>query len=61
VLAAVAQLERDIMDEKRREGIAAARANGVKFGRPQLVTDKRLTKALTLKESGVTMTRSPAD
>jgi DNA invertase Pin-like site-specific DNA recombinase len=34
VLAAVAQLERDIMDEKRRDGIAAARAKGVKFGPP---------------------------
>jgi DNA invertase Pin-like site-specific DNA recombinase len=32
VLAGVAQLERDIMDEKRRDGIAAARARGVKFG-----------------------------
>jgi DNA invertase Pin-like site-specific DNA recombinase len=55
VLAAVAQLERDIMDEKRRDGIAAARANGVKFGRPRLVSDKLLTEALALKESGVAM------
>ena len=35
VLAGVAQLERDIMDEKRRDGIAAARARNVKFGRPR--------------------------
>jgi len=55
VLAAVAQLERDIMDEKRRDGIAAARAKGIKFGRPRLVNDKLLIEALTLKESGVTM------
>src|SRR5215475_6702925 len=55
VLAAVAQLERDILDEKRRDGIAAARAKGVKFGRPRLVSDKLLTEALALKESGVTM------
>jgi DNA invertase Pin-like site-specific DNA recombinase len=55
VLAAVAQLERDIMDEKRRDGIAAARANGVKFGRPRLVSNKLLTEALVLKESGVAM------
>jgi DNA invertase Pin-like site-specific DNA recombinase len=55
VLAAVAQLERDIMDEKRRDGIAAARAKGVKFGRPRLVNDKLQTGALALKESGVTM------
>jgi DNA invertase Pin-like site-specific DNA recombinase len=55
VLAAVAQLERDIMDEKRRDGIAAARAKGVKFGRPRLVSDKLQSEALALKESGVTM------
>jgi DNA invertase Pin-like site-specific DNA recombinase len=55
VLAAVAQLERDIMDEKRRDGIAAARAKGVIFGRPRLVSDKLRTDALALKESGVAM------
>lgn len=40
VLAGIAQLERDILDEKRRDGIAAARARNVKFGRPTLVNDK---------------------
>jgi DNA invertase Pin-like site-specific DNA recombinase len=40
VLAAVAQIERDILDEKRRDGIAAARAKGVWFGRPRLVRPK---------------------
>ena len=51
----VAQLERDIMDEKRRDGIAAARAKGVRFGRPRVVSDKLLAEALALKESGVAM------
>jgi len=55
VLAGVAQLERDIMDEKRRDGIAAARAKGVKFGRPRLVTDKLQTEAQALKERGIAM------
>ena len=55
VLAGVAQLERDIMDEKRRDGIAAARAKGVRFGRPRVVSDKLLVEALALKESGVAM------
>ncbi len=55
VLAGVAQLERDIMDEKRRDGIAAARARGVRFGRPRLVNEKLQAEALALKESGVTM------
>jgi DNA invertase Pin-like site-specific DNA recombinase len=53
VLAAVAQLERDIMDEKRRDGIAAARANGVKFGRPRLVSTKLQVEAKALKQSGI--------
>jgi DNA invertase Pin-like site-specific DNA recombinase len=55
VLSAVAQLERDILDEKRRDGIAAARAKGVKFGRPRLVSDKLQAEAMSLKESGVAM------
>jgi DNA invertase Pin-like site-specific DNA recombinase len=55
VLAGVAQLERDIMDEKRRDGIAAARARGVRFGRPRLVHEKLEAEALALKESGLTM------
>jgi DNA invertase Pin-like site-specific DNA recombinase len=55
LLAGVAQLERDIMDEKRRDGIAAARARGVRFGRPRLVSEKLQAEARALKESGVTM------
>jgi len=52
VLAAVAQLERDIMDEKRKDGIAAARAKGKKFGRPRVVTDKIEAEARQLKANG---------
>lgn len=52
VLAAVAQLERDIMDEKRKDGIAAARAKGKKFGRPRVVTDKIEAEARQLKADG---------
>jgi DNA invertase Pin-like site-specific DNA recombinase len=42
-------------DEKRRDGIAAARARGVRFGRPRLVSEKLEAEALALKESGLTM------
>lgn len=52
VLAAVAQLERDIMDEKRKDGIAAARAKGKKFGRPRVITDKIEAEARQLKADG---------
>ena len=39
------------MDEKRRDGIAAARDKGVRFGRPRVVSDKLLAEPLALKES----------
>jgi DNA invertase Pin-like site-specific DNA recombinase len=55
VLAGVAQLERDIMDEKRRDGIAAARANGVRFGRPRLVNEQLQAEARALKAEGLAM------
>jgi DNA invertase Pin-like site-specific DNA recombinase len=52
VLAGVAQLERDIMDEKRRDGIAAAKAKNVRFGRPKLVNKELRAEALALKKGG---------
>jgi DNA invertase Pin-like site-specific DNA recombinase len=55
VLAGVAQLERDIMDEKRRDGIAAARANSVRFGRPRLVNEHLQAEARALKAGGLAM------
>ena len=55
VLAGVAQLERDIMDEKRRDGIAAARARNVRFGRPRLVNEQLQAEARALKKEGVAM------
>jgi DNA invertase Pin-like site-specific DNA recombinase len=52
ILAAVAQLERDMLDEKRKDGIAAARAKGKKFGRPRVVTEAIETEARQLKAGG---------
>ena len=43
------------MDEKRRDGIAAARARGVRFGRPRLINEKLQAEAVALKESGLAM------
>lgn len=36
IMAAIAQLERDMLSERTRDGIAAARARGAKPGRPRL-------------------------
>jgi DNA invertase Pin-like site-specific DNA recombinase len=52
VLGAVAELERDMLDEKRKDGIAAARAKGKKFGRPRVVTDALEAEARQLKAEG---------
>ena len=43
ILAAVAQWERNLIGERVRSGIARARKEGTRFGRPPL-------KTLTLKE-----------
>lgn len=40
VMAAVAQLERDIIQERTKAGVAAAKARGVKFGQPPIITAK---------------------
>lgn len=45
VLAAVAQFERELINERVREGIIKAKARGVKFGRSRKVNDD-LTKSV---------------
>ena len=66
VFAAVAELERDFILQRQAEGIAAAKARGVKFGRPcHKVPDNfgelaklhhrgKLTSKEFLAESGLT-------
>lgn len=39
MLASIAEFENDLRTERQAEGIAEARENGVKFGRPTKVTD----------------------
>lgn len=39
LLSYVAETERDFIRQRQAEGIAAAKARGVKFGRPPLITD----------------------
>lgn len=53
VMAAFAQLERDIMIERTRAGLAAAAANGRKGGRPRKVDDSDAAKARQLKEKDI--------
>lgn len=62
ILAAVAQMERELIKERQAEGIAAAKAAGKHIGRPkaqvtkedvQKLLDNGVTKAKAAKELGI--------
>lgn len=57
VFGAIAQFERRLIAERTRDGIAAARAEGKKPGRPGLDREK-LRAALTLVGSGMSPTKA---
>jgi DNA invertase Pin-like site-specific DNA recombinase len=71
VIAAVAELERDVIRERTRAGIAAARRRGVRVGRPRVEVDvdaaRRLlatggsvrSVARTLRVGASTLARAP--
>jgi len=42
MLGAFAEFERTLINERQREGIAAAKANGVKLGAPQKLTEAQI-------------------
>ncbi|WDH95256.1 recombinase family protein (plasmid) [Paenibacillus urinalis] len=50
MLASIAELERDIISERTKDGLTAARARGRKGGRPK-VESKKITLALKMYES----------
>lgn len=52
VLSFVAHRERDSIKQRQSEGIAAAKANGVKFGRKRIAITDNFIKAYTLWQSG---------
>lgn len=52
VLAAFNQLERDVIVERTRAGLAAAKAQGRVGGRPKVMDPKKTKTARTLYESG---------
>jgi DNA invertase Pin-like site-specific DNA recombinase len=57
VFGAIAQFERRLIAERTRDGIAAARAEGRKPGRPALDREK-LRAALTLVRAGLSPTKA---
>lgn len=60
VLSYVAQIERENIHQRQAEGIAAAKARGVKFGRPSLSPPKGYEEALSLWEKGAIGCREAA-
>ena len=52
ILAAVAQFERELITERVRAGLAAAKARGVKMGRPA-TPEKRRGEVVALAEKGM--------
>ena len=55
ILSFVAENERRYILERQREGFAAARARGVRFGRPRLRHNKLFKQALTALANGATI------
>lgn len=52
MLAALAEFERELISERTKAGMAAARRNGKHIGRPRKLTDGQVTHARELLKSG---------
>lgn len=55
MLAAIAEFENDLRTERQAEGIAKAKENGVKFGRPPKLTDTRKQEIYSRRLAGATI------
>lgn len=55
MLAAIAEFENDLRTERQLEGIAKAKENGVKFGRPIKITDSKKQAIYERRMQGATI------
>jgi len=55
MFAALAQWEREVIAERTRAGLAVARANGVRLGRPSGIPDDLLERIRDLRDGGSTL------
>lgn len=60
IMSAFAQIERDFIKQRQAEGIAAAKARGVKFGRPSLPRPDNYDEVRALWQSGKISARKAA-
>jgi DNA invertase Pin-like site-specific DNA recombinase len=52
MIGAVAEFERSLINERRKEGIAIAQRKGVKFGRPCKLTEAQTREMLAKLDAG---------
>ncbi|MFC4346820.1 recombinase family protein [Kordiimonas lipolytica] len=55
MLASIAEFENDLRTERQAEGIAKAKENGVKFGRPPKLTDTKKQEIYSRRLAGATI------
>ena len=55
MLAAVAEMERDLLIERTQSGLARAKSEGKILGRPTKTTDKQRTEIKTMREDGASV------
>lgn len=55
VMASLAQFERDLVVERTRAGVKAARERGVRFGHPRTFEGKKLEKATEMLRNGASV------
>jgi len=55
MLACIAEFENDLRTERQKEGIARAKENNVKFGRPVRITEDIRQKVINARQEGSTI------
>lgn len=55
MLASIAEFENDLRTERQAEGIAKARENGVRFGRPPKLTDSKKQAIYSRRQAGASI------
>jgi len=61
VISAVAEFERDQLVERTTAGLARARAQGIKLGRRERLTEKKQLEVLQLLDEGVSVSKLAKD
>ncbi|MCZ2857821.1 recombinase family protein [Blastococcus sp. VKM Ac-2987] len=55
IMCAAAQLERRMVGQRTKDGLAAAKAKGVRLGRPVVITDDVARRVAELRATGATL------